>query len=272
MAQRNQCLTDFSGDIESLFFRVLAESSPKEIGRGECIAVIFQNPLENQDGTANANEVWIGSATNLIWLLIPGQESPLIYAEDFKDVYIKRNAAAIPDGQIFALTLFSGGTGYTIGDVLTLPGGTGGTVTVDTVDADGTILTFTLTTPGSGYSTGVETATGGTGEGAIIAITKEVGGAGYAPGDTFTVDGGGVLATGVVDTVDGGGAVLTFHLTTPGSGYTTANGVGTTATAGIGVGFTVNITAASARFTITSVQGNAGVTVLAYRKRKGGLQ
>lgn len=269
---RNQCNIDLANDLESLFFRIIAETSPKEIGRGECIAVIFQNPLENQDGTANANEVWVGSATNLIWLLIPGTESPLIYAEDFKDVYIKRSDV-IPFGAIFAASIEYAGLGYTIGDVLTLPGGNADArLTVDTVDANGAILTFTITTPGSNYAEGIEVSTGGTGERSIRFSSLNAGGALYAPGDTFTVDGGGTLAAGVVDTVDGGGAVLTYHLTSRGKDYTSANGVATTATAGVGAGLKLNISAQSASFDITSVQGNAGVTVLAYRKRKGGRQ
>jgi len=65
------------------------------------------------------------------------------------------------------------GTGYTVGDVLTLAGSklTPATVTVASVTA-GVINTVTLTTPGSGYAVaGTVATTGGTGTGATINIT-----------------------------------------------------------------------------------------------------
>lgn len=68
----------------------------------------------------------------------------------------------------------SGGSGYVVGNVLTITGGggTGATATILTVDGSGAVLTFTLSTPGSGY-TGTSNAatTGGAGSGATITIT-----------------------------------------------------------------------------------------------------
>ncbi len=65
------------------------------------------------------------------------------------------------------------GTGYTVGDVLTITtGGTGGTATVLTIGGSGAITAVALTTPGSGYSTGTGKATsGGTGTSATLNIT-----------------------------------------------------------------------------------------------------
>lgn len=60
------------------------------------------------------------------------------------------------------------GTGYTVGDVLTLAGGTGGTVTVTSISgggATGPVTGVSLTTGGYGYSVGVKATTGGTGAG-----------------------------------------------------------------------------------------------------------
>jgi len=64
----------------------------------------------------------------------------------------------------------AGGTGYTVNDVLTVSGGTGGTVTATTVSA-GVVTAVTLTTAGTGYTTGTGKATtGGTGTGCTIEI------------------------------------------------------------------------------------------------------
>lgn len=86
--------------------------------------------------------------------------------------------------------------------------------------------------------------------GPIVTSALNVGGTGYAPGDTgsFDVTLWGAAATYVVDTVDGiTGAVLTYHLDTVGGGYnTTANPQTTTAGGsqpGIGTGLTIDVTA-----------------------------
>lgn len=66
----------------------------------------------------------------------------------------------------------AGGTGYIIGDVLTISGGTGGTATVTEV-AVGVVTKVILTTRGSGYSTGGgQVTTGGIGTGATLNITQ----------------------------------------------------------------------------------------------------
>ncbi len=77
--------------------------------------------------------------------------------------------------QTIAVTGASSGTGYVVGDVLSIAGGKLGaaTVTVATVTA-GVLNTVTLTTFGSGYATGVgvaSTAVTGVGTGATFAIS-----------------------------------------------------------------------------------------------------
>lgn len=82
--------------------------------------------------------------------------------------------------------------------------------------------------------------------GPIVTSTLGAGGAGYAANDTGTITTGSGNATYKVLTVGGGGAVLTYQITAPGTKYATANGVATAtggAQPGVGVGFTVNITA-----------------------------
>ena len=75
-------------------------------------------------------------------------------------------------GNIATISLGSGGTGYTAGDVITIvqSGGSGGTVTVSTVSS-GVITAVALLATGSGYSVANGLAvTGGTGSGATINI------------------------------------------------------------------------------------------------------
>src|SRR5258705_2186320 len=78
-------------DLETVFAHVIAGISPKAIGRGEMIAVIIQNPLILADGTPNNSTLFVGSASNMIYFMLPGQESPIFYAEDQKDIYVKLN-------------------------------------------------------------------------------------------------------------------------------------------------------------------------------------
>lgn len=79
----------------------------------------------------------------------------------------------VTTGQIYTHALQAAGTGYTPADVLTIAGGTGGTITVNTVSSGppGPIATYTLTTPGYAYTTGVKSLSGGTGSSATLNIT-----------------------------------------------------------------------------------------------------
>lgn len=82
------------------------------------------------------------------------------------------NALAVPSGALYSVTINTGspGTGYSLGDVLTLTGGTGGTVTVIGLTGS-TINAVSITTPGSGYvATQNQAVTGGTGTGATFTV------------------------------------------------------------------------------------------------------
>lgn len=85
----------------------------------------------------------------------------------------------------------AGGSGYAVGDVLTITtGGTGGTVTVATITGSA-VATVSLTTIGSGYTTGTGKATsGGGGTGATINITAVGTGQIVISGTTSTLDAG----------------------------------------------------------------------------------
>lgn len=78
-----------------------------------------------------------------------------------------RGTTDITAGIIDAISVAVAGTGYAMGDLLTLDGGSDSTVSVQSVDEDGAVLTAFLISGGSGYSTGVSTTTvspvGGTG-------------------------------------------------------------------------------------------------------------
>jgi hypothetical protein len=269
----------FVDDIETIFSHVLVSFVPSAIGRGQMVAVIVQNPLFYADGTDNAGEIFVGSASNMIYSMIPGQESPIIYAEDEKDVYVKlKFPFPNPNGAILTVTveLGQGGAGYTAGNVLILP------------------------SPSAGLSAAVTVLTVG---GPVSNAVLNAGGALYVPGDILQVTGGNGLARIVVDTVDGGGAVLTFHISVAGDNYQNTVGNGTTGGTGAGAKFnittpnhilTINLTFAGTGFTggtniaatggsgegaiirvltvENSVPETADVNLLIYRRRFGGKQ
>lgn len=66
------------------------------------------------------------------------------------------------------------GTGYTALDVLTIAGGTGGTVRVLTVGASGEVTSIEIANPGTGYSAATGAATSG-GTGSACTITTTIG-------------------------------------------------------------------------------------------------
>ena len=126
--------------------------------------------------------------------------------------------------------------GYIVGDVVTVTGGNDdATLTIDMVDVEGKVLTFTISDGGTSYSVGtaIET-TGGSGTGFTVDITDDGIidaseltinniGSGYTASDVVTVTGGNGDATLTVLTVDTGGEVLTYEVTTGGTGYVDGN-------------------------------------------------
>lgn len=110
--------------------------------------------------------------------------------------------------QVDTVTVNAQGTGYTVNDVLTLDLGTGteATITVDTIDTAGEILTATVTTSGdyTAFTSGVTgiSVTGGTGTGAtfdvevsVLSVTLLTAGEGYNSVPTVTLDGTGLTQT-----------------------------------------------------------------------------
>ncbi len=64
----------------------------------------------------------------------------------------------------------NGGSGYHTGDVLTISGGTGATVTVADNNASGEVTSITYGPSGTGYSSGVKNTTGGSGTGCTLNV------------------------------------------------------------------------------------------------------
>ena len=183
---------------------------------------------------------------------------------------IYRNGVAIGTEQtstsgIGSITLFTAtpvaaGTGYLPDEVLTVAGGTGGTVTVATIAGTGGLSTVTLANGGTGYVEGagnILTVVQGGGASGTISCTANSGGVivsidsvtvkgtGYAVANTLATTGGSANTDATVNITVINGAVASFT-TTPthdGHGYTT----GTKATAGSasGVGATVAIATVS---------------------------
>lgn len=147
--------------------------------------------------------------------------------------------------QTVAIVLASGGEGYTLGNILSVVGGTGiaTTATVISVDVNGTVLAIALGNPGLysvlptlvGSATTVSPA-GGTGAEVtltmgIAAIVVSVGGTDYLEQPVVIVnDSSGIGA--VVTAVVQGGSVAAFIINQPGYGYVGVNSV--TITSGSG--------------------------------------
>lgn len=152
-------------------------------------------------------------------------------------------------------TLTNAGSGYTIGDVITITtGGTGATAEVTKLGT-GAVLTVSIPAGLGGlyYKVGdvlqVQNGNNGTGatftvstigaNGVITAITITTGGLGYFTSVYRTVGGSGFGAFISIDSVATSGSITGLKLLTPGSGYTTGTGKATSG--GTGTGATVNI-------------------------------
>lgn len=105
-------------------------------------------------------------------------------------------------GGIRSAKVHTAGLGYSLGDVLTVAGGTGGTLTVTGVTTSGAVKSVVKTTAGSGYANATNVATtvdpvGGTGCTVDTVIEFDV--------DTITVDDGGADYITAVVKFNGGG-------------------------------------------------------------------
>lgn len=208
-------------------------------------------------GTVQNDSKPVSIAGGTTQILIASAGSPYVF--DFSPGVISASALNSGGGLgIASSVLNAAGTGYAAGDQFSVATGDGNALgTVDTVTA-GAVITYHLTNIGTNYvvNTNVGTvAISGAGTGFTVDIST-VGG-GYAAGDTGTIDNGSILATYTVNTVDGNGNVLTYTINTPGSGYTVATDTTTAGGAqpGVGLGFTVDVTAISTNSLFTALSG-----------------
>lgn len=80
---------------------------------------------------------------------------------------------AVTGGAVGTVSVATAGTGYTVGDTLTLAGGSA-SVKVDSISGTnptGPVASVSLVSPGGGYTNGDIAASGGTGSGAEITVT-----------------------------------------------------------------------------------------------------
>lgn len=158
-----------------------------------------------------------------------------------------------------ATTPIAGGTGYVVGDILSISGGTGATAQVNSIQ-NGVVTGVSVTSGGAGYS-GSDILTVGTGQGqgltltvtgvsggtiTTVAITTP--GEDYKAGDSSHVTGGtGTSAVITISSVSSGVIGTSIHypsattaltLITPGSAYSTGT---QNTTGGTGTGATINV-------------------------------
>jgi hypothetical protein len=92
MSRRSKCQetpTPVNESLTTNWFQFQATAIGRAIGRGACIKVIIRNPLTTPAGAPNPLEVRVGDATGQHYDLLPGANTPEIYAEDLKDIYVK---------------------------------------------------------------------------------------------------------------------------------------------------------------------------------------
>lgn len=186
-------------------------------------------------------------------------------SNEYKDLFSKLVAVATGNHADSA-TVSAGGTGYTVGDILTVSGGTStfaATFRVLTAPA-GVVGTVGVVTGGAytANPSNPASTTGGTGTGCtlnltmsatgwtIVRLTRQAvsatvaaGGSGYSVGNTLTLVGGNftTAATFTVATLGGGGAVATVTLATAGE-YRDIPSNPVSVTGGAGTGATLTVT------------------------------
>lgn len=78
---------------QTVFTTIRANLSAKPLGRANIVSVIVRNPFTNEDLTPNVLTLLIGDGAVQFWEILPGSNSPEIFAADLKDLYIRVQAA-----------------------------------------------------------------------------------------------------------------------------------------------------------------------------------
>jgi hypothetical protein len=170
---------------------------------------------------------------------------------------LKVDATLDQYGFVTAVSVYSPGSGYTVGDTITvLSGYTRGAVTG-----------VSATNQGTGYTTTTNVATtGGTGTGLTLDIVAEV--AGGASSTTITSGGTGYTSANNVTTTGGSGSGLTFYSITASGGVVTQVAIGNKGTgyaandvvtiSGGGGNATVRLDTVTNREIVSSIVNNGG--------------
>jgi hypothetical protein len=215
----------------------LVGAAPANIGEAAVIVSPFGGGTEYAK-KITAKKVSTFSGNVYVWSTMLADavgEADIIPGTDMTPVTATAHAVLATTGVVTSLVAppTTAGTLYAALETLTLTGGV--TLTVDTVDVGGEILTFTLTGGGTGRAVGeVLAVTGGSVAGTnatftVSAITAgiasyvvDTGGAGYDVAPTVTVASGNAVP-GAATIVNG--SVTVIALGTAGSGYATAPAV-----------------------------------------------
>lgn len=160
----------------------------------------------------------------------------------------------------------SGGTGYVVGDQITVTGGNGDAILIVDAIGSGGIATVSVgNSGGSGYVVGDLVKVNYPSGGPITNVTVAAGGNGYLVGDTVTIGSGGAIFT--VTAVSSFGTVSGLSITAGGSGYSGASSQGTSNLSSSGAGLTVTYSVSSgiAILKVTSVSGGVvtGLSIVA---------
>ena len=87
-------------DLRTDFYTARARVQPTSLAQAKgagVLAVVFQNRLTNLDGTPNAIDLMIGTggSGSGVWMLLPGQESPVIYTANLNDIWVSVRTGAV---------------------------------------------------------------------------------------------------------------------------------------------------------------------------------
>jgi hypothetical protein len=201
--------------------------------------------------------------------------------------------ATVASGAVTAISISSGGAGYSTPPVVTITGGGGSGATAVANLPPAPVASITVTAGGSGYTTApTVTLTGGgvalatataAVTGGAVSATLTSGGSGYTSAPTVTFTGGGGSGATATATVTGG-AVTAITITAGGTGYTTAptitftgggiavaTATATVSAAGAVTGVAVTSTGAgySSAPTVTFTGAGAGATAAANLPTRG---
>lgn len=256
--QSNYDFNTFKGNVRNI--RVGFLSSNGNDGRMQyryvdSLGVVTWIDLMTSLSTVSYNFTSFWDSTNLLKILLSVNGSNNIFSWNGAVTTF----ASADTGTGYIATLDSvptnGGTGYVVGDVVTISGGTA-TATVTSISGGNTnaMLSFSIVFQGSGYIVGdVVSTTGGSGTGATILVTSvdsngsitsatvNSGGSGYGGYAYYNMAGGHGTNSQILITSTGGNVVTGVSLTTTSTGYST--GTGKTTTGGTGSSLTLNITA-----------------------------